>query len=259
LSVEGVHELTANDDIAGLRGWFTAARRIVFLTGAGISTESGIPDFRSASGIYSKNTSTNVFDIDEFYRDPSVYYGFAKEFYGITHRAEPNAAHRAIAALGAAPGKQVTVVTQNIDDLHQRAGSNPVWCVHGNLQWSRCLRCGHRTKTDELAETILRGEIPRHSCGGVYKPEVTFFGELLPEIDFGEAQASVRDAEVLVVVGSSLVVYPAAGLPMLRRRSCRYAIINRDPTDQDQSAHLVIHATAGDILSAAVSTLIRNP
>lgn len=246
--------MPSNDDVDALRAWFAEARRIVFLTGAGISTESGIPDFRSASGIYSKNTNTNVFDIDEFYRDPGVYYGFAREFYAITQKAEPNAAHRAIAALGKAPGKQVTVVTQNIDDLHQRAGSDPVWCVHGNLEWSRCLRCGHRVKTHDLAETILRGEVPRHSCGGVYKPEVTFFGEILPELDFGEAQTAIRDAEVLVVVGSSLVVYPAAGLPMLRRRSCRYAIINRDPTDQDPSANLVIHATAGDVLSAAVIT-----
>jgi NAD-dependent deacetylase len=245
--------MATNDDIAVLRAWFAEARRIVFLTGAGISTESGIPDFRSASGIYSKNSNTNVFDIVEFDRDPSVYYGFAREFYGITQKAEPNAAHRAIAALGNLPDKQVTVVTQNIDDLHQRAGSNPVWCVHGNLEWSRCVRCGHRVKTDELAATILRGEIPHCSCGSVYKPEVTFFGEMLPEIDFNEAQAAIHDAEVLVVVGSSLVVYPAAGLPMLRRRSCRYAIINRDPTDQDRSANLVIHATAGEILRSAVS------
>ncbi len=106
------------------------------------------------------------------------------------------------------PGKQVTVVTQNIDDLHQRAGSDPVWCVHGNLEWSRCLGCGHRVKTHDLAGVILSGEIPRHSCGGVYKPEVTFFGEMLPELDFGEAQAAIRNADVLVVVGSSLVVYP---------------------------------------------------
>jgi NAD-dependent deacetylase len=242
------------EGVATLRAWLGEAQRIVFLTGAGISTESGIPDFRSASGIYSRNTNTNVFDIDEFHRDPRVYYGFAREFYGIAHGAQPNAAHRAIAALGKLPGKEVTVVTQNIDDLHQRAGSNPVWCVHGNLEWSRCLRCGHRVKTDALADTILGGEVPRHSCGGVYKPEVTFFGEMLPEEDFGAAQLAIGKAEVLVVVGSSLVVYPAAGLPMMRRRSCRYVIVNRDPTDQDRSAQLVIHAGAGDVLRAAMST-----
>jgi NAD-dependent deacetylase len=246
--------MSTTEGVATLRAWFTEAQRIVFLTGAGISTESGIPDFRSASGLYSRHTNTNVFDIDEFHRDPRIYYGFAREFYGITRGAEPNAAHRAIAALGWLPGKKVTVVTQNIDDLHQRAGSDPVWCVHGNLEWSRCVRCGHRVKTDDLSETILGGEAPRHSCGGVYKPEVTFFGEMLPEKDFGEAQLAIGQAEVLVVVGSSLVVFPAAGLPMMRRRSCRYAIVNRDPTDQDRSAHLVIHAGAGDVLHAAVPT-----
>ncbi len=98
--------MRTTDDIDALRTWFAEARRIVFLTGAGISTESGIPDFRSASGIYSKNTNTNVFDIDEFYRDPSVYYGFAREFYTITQKAEPNAAHLAIAALGKCPASR---------------------------------------------------------------------------------------------------------------------------------------------------------
>jgi NAD-dependent deacetylase len=242
-----------NEKIATLRKWLDEAKSIVFLTGAGISTESGIPDFRSPSaGIYFKGTSANVFDIGTFYRDPSVYYKFAQEFCDLMVRAEPNAAHRAIVALGQRPDKRVTVVTQNIDDLHQRAGSDPVWCVHGNLEWSRCLRCGKRIKTSELIDPIRRGEVPRHDCGGVFKPEVTFFGEMLPERDFMEGQAAISRADLLVVVGSSLVVYPAASLPFARRRNCRYAIINRDPTDQDRLANLVIHAAAGDVLSAAI-------
>lgn len=244
---------TTDNPITILKAWFDEARHIVFLTGAGISTESGIPDFRSASGIYSRGYGVNVFDIGLFYRDPSAYYDFAREFCDIMEKSEPNEAHRAIAELGRRPGKKVTVVTQNIDDLHQRAGSKPVWCVHGNLEWSRCVRCRARVKTSELMDVIRRGETPTHSCQGVFKPEVTFFGEMLPERDFSEAQRAIGQADLLVVVGSSLVVYPAAALPFGRGPRCRYVIINRDPTDQDQSADLVIHALAGEALRAAVN------
>jgi NAD-dependent deacetylase len=244
--------MMASDPIATLRTWFDEGEHLVFLTGAGISTESGIPDFRSASGIYSRGVNTNVFDVGAFYQDPSLYYGFAREFCDITDRAEPNEAHQAIAALGRRPRKQVSVITQNIDDLHQRAGSDPVWCVHGNLEWSKCLRCGARLKTVELMDVIRRGEVPTHDCGGVFKPEVTFFGEMLPERDFSESQRAIAGADLLVVVGSSLTVYPAAGLPFGRSRKCRYVVINRDETDQDHSADLVIHDTAGDVLHAAV-------
>lgn len=244
-----------NEDIGTLRSWFSEASHIVFLTGAGISTESGIPDFRSASGIYSAGTNTNVFDIDWFHRDPSIYYRFARKFYDIVNKSHPNDAHMSIAELGRQPGKRVTVITQNIDDLHQRAGSDPVWCVHGNLEWSACTRCRGRLKTAELADEIVRGDVPRcRKCGGVYKPEVTFFGEMLPERDFGESQRAIHAADVLVVVGSSLVVYPAAGLPLLRRKACKFAIINRDPTDQDVSADLVIHHSAGEVLRETLAT-----
>lgn len=241
-----------DDRVDLLRTLLETAHRVVFLTGAGISTESGVPDFRSASGIYSRGTGSNVFDIGEFYRDPRIYYRFAQEFCDMMTRAQPNAAHLAISELGRRPGKQVTVVTQNIDDLHQRAGSHPVWCVHGNLEWSSCLRCRQRVKTEQLMGAIRQGEVPRHDCGGVFKPEVTFFGEMLPEIDFLEAQQAIAQAELLVVVGSSLVVYPAAALPSVRRKGCPYVIVNRDPTDQDRAATLVIHASAGEVLSAAI-------
>ena len=245
--------------IRALQTLLDKAHRVVFLTGAGISTESGVPDFRSTSGIYSRGTGSNVFDINEFYRDPRIYYRFAQEFCDIMTRAQPNAAHLAIADLGRQPGKQVTVVTQNIDDLHQRAGSDPVWCVHGNLEWSSCLSCRQRVRTAELIDTIRQGEVPRHNCGGVFKPEVTFFGEMLPQLDFLEAQRAIGQGDLLIVVGSSLVVYPAAGLPFVRRKACSYVIINRDPTDQDHSANLVIHASAGQVLSAAIPATSSRP
>lgn len=243
-----------DDPITKLGAWFDEARDIVFLTGAGISTESGIPDFRSASGIYSRGRGANVFDIAAFHRDPRLYYDFAREFCDIMEKSQPNEAHKAIAELGRRPGKNVTVVTQNIDDLHQRAGSEPVWCVHGNLEWSRCVRCHARVKTADLMDTIRRGEVPTHSCKGVFKPEVTFFGEMLPERDFNEAQRAIARSDLLVVVGSSLMVYPAAALPFGRKPNCRYVIINRDPTDQDQTTDFVIHESAGETLHAAVSS-----
>lgn len=228
------------------------SRRLVFLTGAGISTESGIPDFRSADGIYSDPKNVNIFDISAFLSDPGPFYRFSAKFLEIMENASPNPAHLAIARLQET--HQVTVVTQNIDDLHQRAGSRTAWCVHGNLEFSRCVKCGHHIATRELQPVIRKGEIPYHTCGGVYKPEVTFFGESLPEDDWLYSQKAIEETDLLCVVGSSLVVYPAAGLPGYRSRNCRLVIVNREPTPLDPEADLVIHGSAGEIFS----NIIRN-
>lgn len=227
--------------------YLNQSRRLVFLTGAGISTESGIPDFRSADGIYSDPKNVNIFDIRAFLADPGPFYRFSSKFLEIMENAAPNPAHLAIARLQET--HLVTVVTQNIDDLHQRAGSRTVWCVHGNLEFSRCIRCGDRVPTRELHPVIRLGDVPRHSCGGVYKPEVTFFGESLPEKDWIYSQNAIREADLLCVVGSSLFVYPAASLPGYRSRNCRLVIVNRDPTPLDPEADLVIHGDAGEALS----------
>jgi len=223
------------------------SRRIVFLSGAGISTESGIPDFRSADGLYSNPKNINIFDISAFLADPKPFYQFSAKFLEVMENALPNPAHLSIARLQET--HLVTVVTQNIDDLHQRAGSRTVWCVHGNLEFSRCVKCGHRLATRELHPIIRKGEIPYHSCGGVYKPEVTFFGEGLPQTDWLSSQQAIEEADLLCVVGSSLVVYPAASLPGYRSRNCRLVIVNREPTPLDPEADLVIHGSAGEIFS----------
>jgi len=162
-------------------------------------------------------------------------------------QARPNLAHLAIAQLQET--HQVTVITQNIDDLHQRAGSQTVWCVHGNFEFSRCVKCGHRIATRELHPVIRKGKVPYHSCGGVYKPEVTFFGESLPEEDWLYSQKAIEEADLLCVVGSSLAVHPAASLPGYRPRTCRLVIVNREPTPLNPEADLVIHGNAGEILS----------
>lgn len=228
------------------------AERIVFLTGAGISTESGIPDFRSGDGIYSDPANLNLFEVNAFMRDPEPFYRFSQKFLPIMEKARPNRAHLAIARLQ--EKHRVTVVTQNIDDLHQRAGSKTVWCVHGNLEFSRCVGCGHRIKTEELYPVIHQGKVPFHDCGSFYKPEVTFFGESLPPIDWLNSQKAIEEADLLCVVGSSLVVYPAASLPIYRKRGCKFIIVNREPTPLDAEADLVIHETAGEIFNKLIQT-----
>jgi len=234
------------DLIREFEKYLNQSRRVVFLTGAGISTESGIPDFRSADGLYSDPENLSLFDISAFLADPAPFYRFSAKFLEVMEQANPNPAHLAIARLQET--HRVTVVTQNIDNLHQRAGSRTVWCVHGNLEYSRCVKCGHRIATRELHPLIRKGEVPYHSCGTVYKPEVTFFGESLPEEDWLYSQKAIEGADLLCVVGSSLVVYPAAALPGYRPRTCRLVIINREPTPLDPEADLVIHGDAGKIL-----------
>ncbi|MDP8237325.1 MAG: Sir2 family NAD-dependent protein deacetylase [Candidatus Erginobacter occultus] len=230
---------------AAFRGYLEETGNAVFMTGAGISTESGIPDFRSPGGLYSDPANVNVFDIDSFLADPSIFYRFWARFLPVLEQARPNPAHRAIARLQ--DSRKVTVVTQNIDDLHQRAGSRTVWSVHGTVATSRCLKCGARTETAELLPVIRLGEVPRHSCGGVFKPEVTFFGEGLPELDWTNSQTAIQEAGLLCLVGTSLTVFPAAQLPAFRKPGGRLVIVNRDPTPFDSEADLVIRGSAGEV------------
>jgi len=235
---------------AQLKNYIRGASRIVFFTGAGISTESGIPDFRSADGLYSDPANRNVFEISAFRTNPEDFYLFAGRFLQVLDKAEPNAAHQTIAALQ--KSRKVSVVTQNVDGLHQLAGSNPVFCVHGDFTRSICTSCGAMVPTGQLRETIDRGEVPFHSCGGIFKPTVTFFGESLPCDQWEGGVAAIREAELLVVVGSSLVVYPAAQLPSYRPDNCRLVIINREPTPLDEQADLVLRESAADALGRII-------
>jgi NAD-dependent deacetylase len=219
-----------------LAEWIHSAKSIVALTGAGISTGSGIPDFRSASGIYSDKKNVNVFDLDAFRRDPSIFYTFAREFYPKVHQAQPNAAHRALAAI-----PNLTVITQNVDDYHQRAGSDPVYTIHGDYIWSTCQSCGARIETTELFPIIERGDIPHCVCEGVYKPDITFFGELVPARQWDAALRAIRQADLVLVLGTSLCAYPAALLPDYRPSSSKLVVINQDPTPIDNQADLIIH------------------
>jgi NAD-dependent deacetylase len=222
----------------------------VALTGAGVSTESGIPDFRSADGIWAQFDPFEVASIDGFRRDPARVW----EFYGmrleVLRAARPNAAHLALAQLEHA-GLVRAVITQNVDGLHRAAGSRDVVEVHGTIATASCPRCGRR---EDDPERLL--PLPRcASCNAVLKPDVVMFGELLSAAAIERATELAQEAALLLVVGSSLQVWPVAGLPdETLHAGGRLAIVNREPTPYDGEAAFVAHASAGEILAACVTS-----
>lgn len=223
----------------------------VVLSGAGVSTESGIPDFRSATGIWAQYDPTEVATIDAFRRDPQKVWDFYARRLDVLGDAEPNAAHDALAALEAA-GLVDAVVTQNVDGLHQRAGSRDVVEVHGSIRSAVCLECSRVALATELELPLPRCAM----CGEILKPNVVMFGELLPVSAIDRATELAQGAALLLVVGSSLEVWPVAGLPQeTLLHGGDLAIVNRDPTRYDAQGTLVARGSAGEVL-AAVSRLL---
>jgi NAD-dependent deacetylase len=233
------------------------AQACVVLTGAGVSTESGVPDFRSPTGIWADFDPLEYASIDAFRRDPAKVWSFYAPRFAMLTEAEPNDAHLALVELEEA-GLVRAVVTQNIDLLHERAGSRDVVEVHGSIRTSSCRGCGATYPLAEVVALLETEPAPRcRACGGVLKPDVVFFGELLPEIAIERATALAREAQLLLVVGSSLEVYPVAGLPLETiAAGGRLAIVNRDPTPFDSDAHLVVHAAAGETLREVAEILL---
>jgi NAD-dependent deacetylase len=232
------------------------ARRVVVFTGAGISTESGIPDFRSPGGVWSR---MKPIYFQEFVSDPAkrreawerAFSGRA----GWTGR-QPNAGHYAVARL-VARGKASAVITQNVDNLHQDSGvpAEKVIELHGNASYAKCLECGERHELAELKEGFLKaGEIPYcRACGGLVKTATISFGQAMPEAEMRRAEAETLDCDLFLVLGSSLVVYPAASFPLLAKRNgAALAIVNREPTELDGYADLALHDEIGPALSEAV-------
>lgn len=240
------------EKIRALADKMISARRISFLTGAGISTDSGIPDFRSSTGIY-QTTSEELFSIDSFRENPNVFYRAFASFYSVIASAKPNSGHLAIAELERRCGKKVDVVTQNIDALHSVAGSSSVAEIHGTLRTASCLDCEKTYESDYFAADMREGRVPCCECGGVLKPDVTFFGEELPARAFIKAQQAMWETKLLIVAGTSLQVYPAAGLPRYCDAGAPYVVINRTPTLLDYQSSLVFHESIGDVLPAAVA------
>jgi NAD-dependent deacetylase len=231
------------------------ARTGLALTGAGISAESGIPTFRGEGGLWTKFDPVKVASIDYFMADPSAYWTASKERGRVALAARPNPGHRALAALEAG-GHLAAVVTQNTDGLHQDAGSQHVIEVHGSGRTVQCLDCGNREPRSAV-QARLDSEMPPRCpiCGGTFlKPTVVLFGEALPQAAIQNALALAMAADLVLVVGSSLVVYPAADIPVVAMRAgARLIIVNAEPTPLDRLADVVIHGRAGDVLPEIVA------
>jgi NAD-dependent deacetylase len=231
-----------------------ASRYTVVLTGAGLSTESGIPDFRSAGGIWAKTDPMEVGSLAGFRDDPERFYGFWSGFFAGLGTVVPSAMHQLLAGLETR-GLVHAVITQNVDGLHQLAGSQRVLEAHGNWQRTRCTGCGRRDRWDVVMARAAGG-LPRcAACGALVRPDVVLFGEALGPA-FGEAEHEARRAELFVAMGTSLEVAPVSGLPQLAReegglgRGATVAIVNRDPTAEDGAAHLLVRGELGRIAEA---------
>jgi NAD-dependent deacetylase len=247
-----------DEKIGMVANMIAAAGKVVIFTGAGVSTESGIPDFRSPGGVWTK------FDPDDFTIDK--YLGSAEtrrkqwrilsEGGLLKSRPEPNKAHIAIAELEAM-GKCACVITQNVDNLHQAAGNDPekVYELHGNMQWITCVRCHARYPVEEfVARHGLESEVPGcEQCQGILKPDVVFFGEALPAGTLDAATHHAATCDLFIVIGSSLVVYPAAYMPLYAKEAgAKLVIITKSGTPFDTSADVVINESAGHVMERVV-------
>jgi NAD-dependent deacetylase len=232
----------------------------IALTGAGVSTESGIPDFRSPTGIWAEFDPLEYGSLGAFTEDPEkVWRFYAPRFVTLTE-AEPNAAHRALAELEA-DGLLRAVITQNIDLLHERAGSRNVIEVHGSIRNSTCLACGARYTLDDVLRLLEEGSGAPccAACGAVVKPDVVFFDELLPQAAIDRAYELAGEARLLLVIGSALEVWPVAELPLVTLEAGgKVAIVNEGPTSIDGRAELKISGKAGRVLGDVMVSLERD-
>lgn len=211
----------------------------VSLTGAGVSTASGIPDFRGPNGLY-KRLPNNIFDLEFFKNNPAKYYELTFDLVHTFDEKQPSTTHKMLSKLEKA-GYLEAVITQNIDGLHQKAGSSNVVELHGNTSKFLCLNCGKSYSKEDLTEILNKQNPPKCSCGGLIKPDVVFFGEMLPMDAINKAEQLSVNAELFVALGSSLVVYPAAQFPLISKRNgSKLIIVNRGESGLDSIADLKI-------------------
>jgi NAD-dependent deacetylase len=244
-------------DASALARLIRANQPCVVLTGAGVSTESGIPDFRSPTGIWAEFDPAEYASLPAFRADPAKVWRFYKPRIAMLTEAEPNAAHRALAALEDA-GFVEAVVTQNIDLLHERAGSRNLVEVHGSIRTATCPACGSSSPREAFVAKLEHADAPVcDRCGAVLKPDVVFFGELLPAVAIERAFELAQRARLLLVVGSSLEVHPVAALPEeTLTAGGRLAIVNKGPTPYDGRAELKLEESAGETLGAVADELL---
>jgi NAD-dependent deacetylase len=259
--MDGIGERTGGL-VAAAAARLTAARRVVVFTGAGISTDSGIPDFRSPGGLWDRYDPRQL-SYQRYLADPQTRrraWQLRRELHGL--RPRPNAAHLACARLAGA-GRLAGVVTQNIDGLHTDAGlpQELVCELHGNGRWVACLSCGDRTPMGEAVARVESGEEDPAClrCGGILKTTTVSFGQALPRAAWQRAEEMTAGCDAFLAVGSSLVVYPAARLPELARGSgATLLILNREPTPLDPLADLVLRGECGELLPALVDAVVAG-
>ncbi len=238
--------MACSEDIKGLAALVKKSKKTIALTGAGASTESGIPDFRSRnSGLWNKYNPEEVAGIRALLNNPQEFYRLNMQWWEVILQAKPNSVHLALAELEQM-GWLLGVITQNIDGLHQAAGSTRVWEVHGHLRTCHCMECKNSYDIKQLIEDY---HCP--ACAGVLRPDVVLFGDPMPD-DYFLAEKNMSGCDLLLVVGSSLQVYPVAGLPYLANK---VVIINKEATPWDDKAELVFRRPAGEILTALVEQL----
>jgi len=244
--------------VSVVRGWIEAARRPVVLTGAGISTESGIPDFRGPQGVWTRNPEAEKQStIQHYVADPDVRKrAWRSRLESPAWAAKPNAGHRALVELERR-GKLDTLITQNIDGLHQAAGSSPerVVEVHGTMREVVCLSCGERAAMERALARVRAGEEdpPCRTCGGILKSATISFGQSLVAEDIARAQQVARRCDLMLAIGTKLSVWPVAGVvPVAKDAGARVVIVNAEPTDMDGLADAILRGSIGDILPRLV-------
>ncbi len=247
--------MSLREKVVQLADLLLASNKTVVLTGAGISTESGIPDFRSPGGLWSKVDPMYAFSAETFIYRPAAFYEAGLPHLNTIMSAQPNRAHEVLAGLEKA-GLLACVITQNVDNLHQKAGSVRVLEVHGHLRSATCMKCGSKITWDYLLDKVFAGQIPPRcsDCQGVYKPDCVFFGDSLTA-DFEVAIRETADSDLMLVVGSSLEVAPVNHLPMMAKE---LAIVNVGPTAADHKAGLLINHKAGETMDLLWNELLKR-
>ncbi len=238
-----------------------SSKYTVALTGAGISTESGIPNFRTpGKGLWEKLPPA-AFSTWAFKTNPKTLYEHGLVMFGDLLAAKPNPAHRMLAILEEKELLKV-VITQNIDGLHHKAGSKKVFEIHGHLRTGTCMKCGKKYKMEEIMEKLKEGELPPRcdDCKKVIKPDIVLFGDSLPPEEYGKSLDAAKKCDLMLVLGSSLVVAPASGLPAAAlREGAKMVIMNKMATGYDREAEVVIHKPLGKTAEAVLKELESRP
>jgi NAD-dependent protein deacetylase/lipoamidase len=246
------------ENISTVAAWLHHAQHIVAFTGAGISTPSGIPDFRSSeSGMWTNVDQMKVASIYGFRHNPQAFYDWVRPLTQLTLDARPNPAHLALLNLEQLD-KLDAIITQNIDMLHTRAGNKTVYELHGHMREATCINCFHIYDGMVILEKFLEdGKVPHCvECNGVIKPNVILFGEQLPIVELQNAKKVARNSDLMLVIGSSLEVAPASDIPVIAKQNgAKIVIVNLEPTSMDSMADRVIYGDAAEILPAIVQSL----